>query len=133
MHASLGCLWGPDMNSILLYEPDPIKIPYLKFLLDLAHIQCTAVQGGDELLNRLELDQYNIGCYDLVVLNSLDDLVLEDRLSVIVKSSQVPIICMTSHEENIPNSVKSAIEFCSQHIFLTCIQRKLQQQSEEIA
>lgn len=121
------------MNSILLYEPDPIKIPHLKFLLDLAHIQCTAVQGFDELLNRLELDQYDIGCYGLVVLNSLDGLILEDRLSAIIDSAQVPIICMTSHDENIPGAVHSAIEFCSQHIFLTCIQGKLQQQSEEIA
>lgn len=121
------------MNSILLYEPDPIKIPHLKFLLELAHIQCTAVHGFDELINRLELDQYDIGSHDLVVLNSLDGLVLEGRLAAIIDSSKVSIICMTPHDEIIPDEVNSSIEFFPHHIFLTCIQEKLKQQSEVIA
>jgi hypothetical protein len=118
------------MNSILLYEPDLIKVPHLKFLLELAHIHCISVHCFDEILNRLELDKYEAGCHDLIVLNSLDGLVTEDRLTTIIESTQVPLICMTPHNQIIQDGVKAAIEFCPHHIFLTCIQEKLRQQSK---
>lgn len=118
------------MDSIILYEPDPTKVPHLKFLLELANIQCTSVHGFDEILNRLELDKYEIGCHDLVVLNSLNGLFDEGQLAAIVYSTRVPIICMTPQNEIVPDNIKSAIEFCPHHIFLTCIQERLRQQTE---
>lgn len=120
------------MSHVLLYEPDLRKVPHLKFLLQLAHVECTAVHSFEELYNRLDLGRNEIGGYDLVVLNSLDGLDPQAQLEAVVGITEIPILCMAKEKQSLAQEIYKKVEFCRSYIFLTAIQERLERAADAI-